>query len=70
MSQSRTYVEWIFGYIINYFKFLDFEKGLIVYLSAVGKKYTACAMIENPRTCLYSNATSEYFRVPAILLAF
>ena len=38
MSQSRTSVEWIFGDIINYFKFLDFKKGLKLQLSAVAKK--------------------------------
>ena len=70
MSQSRTSVEWIFGDIINYFKFLDFKKGLKLQLSAVGKKYIVCAMMQNARTCLYSNTTSEYFRVPPIPLAF
>ena len=70
MSQSRTSVEWIFGDIINYFKFLDFKKGLKLQLSAVGKKYIVCAMMQNARTCLYSNTTSEYFRMPLIPLAF
>ena len=42
MSQSRTSVEWIFGDIINYFKFLDLKKGLKLQLSAVGKKYIVC----------------------------
>ena len=70
MSQSRTSVEWIFEDVINYFKFLDFKKGLKLQLSAVGKKYIVCAMMQNARTCLYSNTTSEYFRVPPIPLAF
>ena len=70
MSQSRTSVEWIFGDIINYFKFLDFKKDLKLQLSAVGEKYIVCAMMQNARTCLYSNTTSEYFRVPSIPLAF
>ena len=67
MSQSRTSVEWIFG--DNYFKFLDFKKGLKLKLSVVGKKYIVCAMMQNARTCLYSNTTSEYFRVPLTPLA-
>ena len=70
MSQPRKSVEWIFGDIINCFKFLDFKKGPKLQLSAVGKKYIVCAMIQNPRTCLYSNTTSEYFTVPPIPLAF
>jgi len=37
MSAVRINVEWIFGDVINYFKFLDFKKGLKLQLSAVGK---------------------------------
>ena len=44
MSQVRVSVEWIFGDIITYFKFLDFKKNLKIYLSAVGKMYVTCAL--------------------------
>ena len=37
MSKVRINVEWILGDIINYFKFLDFKKGLKLQLSAIGK---------------------------------
>ena len=30
MSEVRVSVEWIFGDIINYFKFLDYKKNLKV----------------------------------------
>lgn len=30
MSKVRVFVEWVFGDIINYFKFLDFKKNLKV----------------------------------------
>ncbi|XP_046840374.1 uncharacterized protein LOC124434526 [Xenia sp. Carnegie-2017] len=53
MSQVRIAVEWLFGDIVNYFKFLDFKKNLKVHLSAVGKMYVVCALIENARACLY-----------------
>ena len=39
MSAVRISVEWIFGDIINYFKFLDFKKNLKISLRAVGKMY-------------------------------
>lgn len=39
MSQVRVVVEWVFGDIVNYFKFLDFKKNLKIGLSAVGKMY-------------------------------
>ena len=37
MSSVRTSVEWIFGDIVNSFKFLDFKKNLKIGLSAIGK---------------------------------
>lgn len=37
MSSVRVSVEWIFGDIINYFKFTDFKKNLKIELSAVGR---------------------------------
>ena len=37
MSAVRVSVEWLFGDVINYFKFLDFKKDLKIGLSAVGK---------------------------------
>ena len=37
MSQVRVSVEWLFGEIINYYKFLDLKKKLKIGLSAVGK---------------------------------
>ena len=39
MKEVRVSVEWIFGDIINYFKFLDFKKDLKIGLSSVGKKH-------------------------------
>ena len=36
MSALRISVEWLFGDIINYFKFLDFKNNLKVGLSSVG----------------------------------
>ena len=61
MSDVRISVEWLFGYIVNYFKFLDFKKNLKIALSSVGKMYVVCALIRNALTCLYGNETSKYF---------
>lgn len=63
MSAVRMSVEWLFGDIVNYFKFLDFKKNLKISLSAVGKMYIVCAILRNGLTCMYSNLTSEYFAV-------
>ena len=43
MSKARAGVEWVFGDIVNYFKFLDFQKNLKLGLSTIGKKYIVCA---------------------------
>ena len=61
MSTVRSSVEWIFGDIVNYFKFLDFKKNLKIGLNAVGKIYVTCALMQNARSILYGSATSEYF---------
>ena len=61
MSRVRTSVEWVFGDVINYFKFLDFKKNMKVQLSSVGKMYIVCAILQNAFTCLYGNLTSDYF---------
>ena len=68
MSEVRISVEWIFGDVINYLKFLDFQKGLKFKLSAVGKMYLVCALMQNARTCLYGNTTSKYFDLPPVLI--
>ena len=61
MSEVRVCVEWIFGDIITYFKFLDFKRDLKIGLSPVGKMYIVCALLHNTRACLYGNTTSTYF---------
>ena len=63
MSQVRISVEWVFGDIVNYFKFTDFKKDLKIGLSAVGKIYMVCALLCNAMTCLYGNNSSKSRRV-------
>ena len=61
MSRVRMSVEWLFGDITSYFKFIDFKKDLKLYLSSVGKMYVVCAILRNALTCLYGNQTSSFF---------
>ena len=63
MSSVRTSIEWLFGDIINYFKFVDFKKTQKISLSAVGKMYIVCAILRNAMTCLYGNYTSDFFDI-------
>ena len=63
MSQVRMAVEWVFGDIINYCKFLDFKKNLKIGLSAVGNFYIVSALLRNALTCLYGNSTSNFFQL-------
>ena len=64
MSSVRISLEWLFG-VINYFKFLDFEKNLKTGMSSIGKMYydIVCALLHNARTCLYGNKTSSFFEL-------
>ena len=63
MSAVRVSVEWLFGDIINYFKFMDFKKNVKIRLSSVGKMYVVCAILRNALTCLYGNQTSAFFHL-------
>ena len=44
MSEVRVAVEWLFGNITNYFKFIDFKSQLQINLSSVGKFNIVCAL--------------------------
>ena len=63
MSGVRVSAEWLFGNIIQYFKFMDFKKHLKIGLSFIGKLYGVCALLRNALTCLYGNTTSRYFNL-------
>ena len=63
MSSTRVSVEWLFGDIINYFKFLDFKKNLKIQLSSVGEMYIVCTLLKNARNYLYGSSTSNFFQV-------
>ena len=63
MSTARVSVEWIFGDICNYFKFIDFKKNLKIGLSSVGKMYMVSALFRNALTCLQGNLTSNFFQL-------
>eukprot|EP00795_Rhopilema_esculentum_P015955 gene15955-biopygen5338 len=64
MSHVRINVEWVFGDIINSFKFVDFKKNLKIGLSSVGKFYAVSALLRNALTCLYGNSTAKFFLAP------
>ena len=63
MSQTWVSVEWIFGDIVNYFKFTDFKKNLKIGLSSVGKMYSVCALLRNALTCFHGSTISSYFNL-------
>lgn len=63
MSSVRISVEWLFGDIVNYFKFVDFKKTQKISLSAVGKMYIVCGILRNAMTSLYGNFTTDFFDI-------
>ena len=68
MSKVRVSVEWIFGEVINQFKFTDFKKNQKLYLSPIAKQYRVSALLTNASTCLYKNNTSLFFELDPPLL--
>ena len=63
LSSVRVSVEWLFGDIVEYSKFVDFKKNLKIGLSSIRKMYIVCALLRNALTCLYGNTTSEFFEL-------
>lgn len=57
MSAIRSSVEWLFGDVVNSFKFNDFKKNLKLFLNSVGKMYVVSVILQNALTCLYGNLT-------------
>lgn len=57
LSYQTSAVEWVFGdiHVVNYLKFLDFKKNLKIGVSAVGKMYIDCALVQNTHTILYQS---------------
>ena len=43
-------MEWLFGDIVNFFKFIDFKNNLKIGLSDIGKLYIVCAVFQNALT--------------------
>ena len=62
MSLVRVSVEWLFGDVINLFRFMDLKKTQVG-LSSVGKAYIVCALLRISLTCMYGNITSRFFSV-------
>lgn len=61
LSAVKSSVEWLFGEVINSFKFNDFKKDLKLFLSSVGKIYVFSVSLCNAIKYLYGNMTSEFF---------
>ena len=61
MSAVRTSVEWLFGDVVNSFKFNDFQRNLKIFLITDGKMYVVSVILRNALTCLYGNLTSTFF---------
>ena len=68
MSQTQVSVEWLFIEIKSYFKFVSLKSQMKIGVSAVGKIYRVCSLLQNPRTCLCGNQISEFFQVDPPLL--
>ena len=55
LSEVRVAVEWMFGCVSNYYKFIEFQKLLQIGLSPVGKLYLVCGFFKMP-----THACTEY----------
>ena len=62
MSAARASVEWVFGEVINNFRYTDFTKMQKIGLNSVAKQYVVSSLVNNAKTCLYGSKTSTYFK--------
>ena len=49
MKEVRVSVEWLFGEIKTYIKFVDFKTQVKVGLRSIGKIYSVCGLLQNAR---------------------
>ena len=61
MNAVRESVEWLFGDIVNYFKFMDFHKNLKIGLSSVGKTYISVLYFAMPLISLMEFKLQNFF---------
>ena len=61
MAKVRVSVEWLFGNVINNFKFSDFKKNQKIGRINVGKTYRLSVLLTNVHTSLYRNNCTNYF---------
>jgi hypothetical protein len=61
MSKLRICVEWSFGEITKYFKFLNFTESMKVFLYPVAQYYIIAAFFTNIHGIVYGNETGKYF---------
>ena len=52
MRSVRVSLGWLFRLVSNYLKFVDFQKMQRISVSAVGKIYIVCSILQNAHTCL------------------
>ena len=64
MSVVRVSVEWVFGDVLNTFKFNDFKKLPESGTQPIAKIYIVSALLSNAHACLYGDTKSTYFDIP------
>ena len=61
-------MKWIFGDIVNFFKFQDLKKNLKIGLSLVRKMYIVSALLHSAKSCFYGTITSKYFECKSTII--
>ncbi|HVT63043.1 MAG TPA: transposase family protein, partial [Legionellaceae bacterium] len=67
MKSIRIANEWHYGELVNLFPFMDYRCNMKMLADRKIKMYYyVCTILRNCHTCLYGNATSDYFRPVAL----
>ena len=65
MSQTQFSLEWLllFNEVKTYFEFVSLKSQMRIVLSAAGKIYCVCDLLQNARTCSCENRMFEFFQL-------
>ena len=61
LSSIQITVAWVFGELVDQWKFLDFQQAMKIFKCPVAQYYVNAAFLSNLCNCLLGSRTQQYF---------
>ena len=68
LASVRIVVEWNFGEVVRYWKYVDHRAEQKVFLIPIAKHYFSAVFLCNLRTCFHSNRIAQHFGAHPMLI--